>query len=71
LKKNDLVKEIQVYLNRQGYEAGVEDGLYGTKTKNAILSFQEANGLAVDGSTSPSLLSNLQLKEAFGSIDQR
>ena len=32
-----------------GYNSGSADGIYGTKTKSAIKSFQRNNGLTVDG----------------------
>lgn len=43
------VKTIQTKLKRWGYYTGVVDGIYGPKTKSAVISFQKKNGLVADG----------------------
>ena len=43
------VRNIQVILNKNGYDAGSEDGLMGQKTKSAIAAFQGDNGMAATG----------------------
>lgn len=43
------VKLLQCCLNALGYNAGSTDGIYGTNTKNAIISFQRKNNLSADG----------------------
>ena len=43
------VEEIQEKLKRWGYYDGEVDGIYGSKTLEAVKSFQEKNGLTVDG----------------------
>ena len=48
--KNKLnVKLVQTALKEAGFDPGVADGKMGTKTKNAIMAFQKANGLTADG----------------------
>jgi peptidoglycan hydrolase-like protein with peptidoglycan-binding domain len=47
--KGDVVKTLQTKLNQLGYSCGTADGIYGTGTKNAVASFQKANGLTADG----------------------
>jgi hypothetical protein len=42
-------KEVQQKLNELGYSCGAEDGIMGTKTRNAIKKFQRDTGLTVDG----------------------
>lgn len=42
------VKELQESLNKAGYNL-VVDGKFGTKTQNAVKSYQQKNGLTVDG----------------------
>lgn len=42
------VKELQKSLNNMGYSLEV-DGKFGTKTQNAVKSYQKNNGLSVDG----------------------
>lgn len=50
------VLAIQRRLNELGYNAGTPDGLFGNKTRAAILAFQRDNGIAVDGNASQGLL---------------
>lgn len=45
----DQVKEIQSVLKNWGYYTGAVDGIFGTATKKAVISFQKANGLNPDG----------------------
>ncbi|WP_319633648.1 lytic murein transglycosylase [Pelagibius marinus] len=43
------IEEMQALLNARGYEAGKPDGLVGPKTREALRSFQAAQGLPADG----------------------
>lgn len=47
------VKLIQSLLNRIGYNAGTVDGVYGTRTQQAVIAFQRNNGLTPDGIVGP------------------
>jgi len=47
--RGDVIVEIQSRLKRWGYYTGTIDGVYGYQTFLAIKSFQEKNGLYVDG----------------------
>ena len=47
--RGDEVKQIQEKLKRWGYYKGNIDGVYGSKTLEAVKSFQRKNGLTVDG----------------------
>ena len=47
--RGEEVKQIQTKLKRWGYYNGSIDGIYGTKTLNAVKSFQRKNGLTADG----------------------
>ena len=47
--KNNNVKLLQKALNALGYNCGAVDGDFGDKTYAALLAFQRANGLEVDG----------------------
>ncbi|MGH6763000.1 MAG: peptidoglycan-binding protein [Phyllobacterium sp.] len=43
------VQNIQLILNKNGYDAGNADGMMGDKTKQAIAAFQKANGMKPTG----------------------
>ncbi len=43
------VMVLQDALNYLGYNAGTIDGIFGTKTRNAVIRFQRANKLSQDG----------------------
>jgi len=47
--KGDLVTQVQNKLKSWGYYAGNVDGIYGSQTVEAVKSFQQKNGLTVDG----------------------
>ena len=47
--KGDLVKTVQTKLIKWGYLSGKADGIYGAKTKAAVIKFQRKNGLTADG----------------------
>ena len=55
-----LIRSAQSELIRLGYLKGGADGYSGPKTRGAISSFEQANGLPVDGSATPRLLGRLQ-----------
>lgn len=46
-------KMLQTELQALNYDVGPIDGIYGSKTKAAVLAFQRANNLAVDGIAGP------------------
>lgn len=43
------VKKLQQALSALGFDPGKADGLFGPLTKQAVVAFQQANGLATDG----------------------
>ena len=49
---NDL-ENVQNFLNRYGFDAGIEDGLSGNQTREAIKRFQAYVGITVDGDLGP------------------
>ncbi len=55
------VKNIQTRLKKWGYYSGSVDGIYGTETKNAVISFQKKNGLTPDGIAGPKTLEKIGL----------
>lgn len=52
-KQGRDVKELQEILNELGFNCGKADGIFGNMTKNAVMAFQAANGLEVDGICGP------------------
>ncbi len=47
--KGEDVKKIQNKLKEKGYYNGSTDGVFGAKTKNAVIKFQKDKGLTQDG----------------------
>ena len=52
--KSDAIKEVQRFLNDEGYkdskgEKLMVDGVYGADTANAVINYQRKNNLSVDG----------------------
>lgn len=47
--KGILVKYLQQKLGQRGFYNGYVDGFYGVQTKQAVIAYQEANRLFVDG----------------------
>ncbi len=53
------VKNIQLILNKIGYDAGPADGVMGAKTKSAIAAFQKDNGMPATGEVDEPLVKAL------------
>jgi cell wall-associated NlpC family hydrolase len=51
--KGPAVKELQTLLKSKGFNPGPVDGAFGPKTKAAVLAFQRAKGISVDGIVGP------------------
>lgn len=51
--KGDLVRELQEILSLLGYDPGPQDGIFGTKTLNALVLFQTEAKLDPDGVCGP------------------
>ena len=59
--RGEEVKEIQRRLKKWDYYNGNVDGIYGTKTKSAVIKFQKKNGLTPDGIAGPATLAKIGL----------
>ena len=59
--RGDEVKKLQQVLSEKGYDVGAIDGVYGAKTKEAVMQFQKENGLKTDGIAGPETLSKLEV----------
>lgn len=57
---SERVRELQRILQGLGVEPGPVDGLFGPRTERAVLAFQQAHGLAVDGVVGPQTLRHLR-----------
>ena len=65
--RSEEVRSIQKALSDKGYSVGGVDGIFGTKTKNAVIRFQKDNGLTPDGVAGPKTLQALGIKNASSS----
>ena len=45
----EAVRALQILLNGSGYSCGTADGIFGSKTENAVRKYQDANKLPVTG----------------------
>lgn len=61
------VTQIQQRLQELGYDPGTADGIYGTRTQQAVLAFQRDNGLAADGIAGKNTLAALGITGGGGS----
>lgn len=57
------VRNIQLILNKNGYDAGGADGVMGQRTKAAIAAFQKDNGMAATGEVDRELVQALLKKK--------
>ncbi|MGZ7108818.1 MAG: peptidoglycan-binding domain-containing protein [Methanobacterium sp.] len=47
--KGQQVKMMQQWLNNHGFKAGKEDGIFGEKTRDAVIEFQGRKNIVTDG----------------------
>ena len=62
--RSDEVKKIQEALKNKGYYTYNTDGIFGTRTKNAVIAFQRDNGLDADGIAGEKTLKALGINES-------
>ena len=65
--QGSAVRTIQTKLKRWGYYSGSVDGIYGSKTAQAVKYFQRQNGLTADGVCGPETLAALGMTASGGS----
>lgn len=63
----EMVSKIQTKLKNWGYYSGEVDGIFGSKTDEAVRYFQKKNGLTVDGIVGRQTLAALGLKDTASS----
>lgn len=61
------VRQIQQKLVNWGYLNDKVDGIYGTKTRDAVIAFQKKNGLTADGIAGPATLRAMGIFTSSGS----
>jgi peptidoglycan hydrolase-like protein with peptidoglycan-binding domain len=61
-----VVLELQRALTAAGYDPGAADGTFGEQTEAAVIAFQQANGLSVDGRVGPETAAALNSALATG-----
>ena len=59
-----VVTQIQQKLSKWGYYSGDIDGIFGSRTESAVLSFQRKNGLTADGIVGSQTLAALGIADA-------
>jgi len=60
-ERETQVKDVQTLLSDLGYDIGGADGSLGPKTRAAIISFEQANGLPETGRVNAALVDRLEL----------
>ena len=60
------VRRIQERLKNWGYYTGSVDGIFGTKTRDAVVKFQRKHGLTADGIAGPKTLEKIGLPTGSG-----
>ena len=65
--RGDEVKQIQTKLKNWGYYNGTIDGVYGSKTYEAVKNFQRKNGLTADGIAGSQTLAALGIHSSSSS----
>lgn len=57
--RGDDVKELQTRLNAAGFDCGKIDGIFGKKTEAAVMAYQKAKKLTVDGKAGKNTITKL------------
>lgn len=65
--RSEEVRQIQTRLKSWGYNVGPIDGIYGWRTRNAVIQFQKNNGLVPDGIAGPKTLEKIGLPTGVAS----
>lgn len=64
ITQSELVREFQAALLETGLYNGKVDGIFGSATRSAIISFQQSAGILPDGEASYGLLAHLEASKA-------
>ena len=61
--RNEYVRHWQMFLNLNGYNCGVADGIFGPKTEAAVKAWQKNHGLKADGIIGPKTWGSLPMMQ--------
>jgi N-acetylmuramoyl-L-alanine amidase len=64
------VKEVQRRLKQWGYYSGAVDGIFGSGTKKAVISFQKKNGLTADGIVGKATYAALGMNDSYNALNR-
>ncbi len=64
------VKEVQRRLKQWGYYKGAVDGIFGSGTRAAVISFQKKNGLTADGIVGKATYAALGMSDSYNALNQ-
>ncbi|MGF1537861.1 MAG: peptidoglycan-binding protein [Elainellaceae cyanobacterium] len=64
--QGSAVGDLQTAMSTAGYYSGPITGYFGTLTEDAVIRFQQANGLTVDGIAGPVTLAELAVEQPSG-----
>lgn len=59
--RGEDVAQLQAHLSSMGFDCGKVDGIFGSRTEQAVIEFQHNRGLAEDGRVGPEVLTELRL----------
>ena len=62
------VKEVQRRLKNWGYYSGAVDGIFGSGTRKAVISFQKKNGLTADGIVGKATYKALGMTDSYNAL---
>lgn len=62
----DLVRRVQSQLKQSGYEVGPVDGIYGPRTRQALVDFQKDKGMQASGQIDQNLLAEMKIDGSLG-----
>lgn len=62
----DLVRRVQSQLKQSGYEVGPVDGIYGPRTRQALMDFQKDKGMQASGQIDQNLLAEMKIDGSLG-----
>ena len=63
------VKEVQRRLKNWGYYSGAVDGIFGSGTRKAVISFQKKNGLTADGIVGKATYAALGMNDSYNILN--